>query len=390
MSTPITHTAIDDVLERAVQTGALPNAVAIAADREGIIYEGAAGPRAPGEPEPVGTDSRFRIMSMTKMVVTATALALAEQLKLDLDAPVEEYCAPFADLQVLERIEAGEPVLRPPASKATVKQLITHTTGLGYWFFSESLRDWEQATGTPAVITGDRRVLGAPLTADPGTAFVYGLGTDWLGQVIEAVWGAGLDDAVATLVTGPLEMTETAFGLPPGPRAEVVPVHLRAADGSWAPSQIDLPTSPGYLSGGHGLYSTPRDYLRFAQMLLGDGTSPGGVTVLAAQTVKDAFADQIAPLSFPAAIDSADPASSRPMTVGEGHTWGHGLLINTADQPGRRRAGSGAWAGLFNTHFWVDREAGITGAFYTALLPFLDPGALESYQQFETALYASL
>ena len=390
MSTPITHTAIDDVLERAVQTGALPNVVAIAADRDGIIYEGAAGPRASGAPDPVGPDSRFRIMSMTKMVVTATALVLADQLKLDLDAPVEEYCAGFAELAVLQDIRDGQPVVRPPASKATVKQLITHTTGLGYWFFNDLVARWEKATGAPAVITGDRRVLDAPLTCDPGTAFVYGLGTDWLGQVIEAVWGDPLDDAVATLVTGPLEMTATAFGLPAAERAEVVPVHLRAADGGWAASQVDLPTEPDYLSGGHGLYSTPRDYLRFQRMLLGDGTSPDGVTVMAADTVKKAFADQIAPLVFPAAIASADPASSLPMTVGDGHTWGHGLLINKADLPGRRRAGSGAWAGLFNTHFWVDRTTGVTGAIYTSLLPFLEPAALRAYEQFETAVYASL
>jgi methyl acetate hydrolase len=113
------HSAIDEVLEQAVDSGAVPNVVAIAADREGIIYEGGAGPRAPGQSATVDADTRFRIMSMTKMVATVAALQLSEQSKLDLDAPVEEYCPDFAEVQVLERVDGGTPVLRAPASKAT-------------------------------------------------------------------------------------------------------------------------------------------------------------------------------------------------------------------------------------------------------------------------------
>ena len=104
MSSTALRPAIDALLERAVSTGAVPNVVAIAADRDGIIYEGAAGPRVAGESRPGRRATRrFRIMSMTKMVATVVALALMEQSKLDLDAPVEEYCPEFAEVQVLER-----------------------------------------------------------------------------------------------------------------------------------------------------------------------------------------------------------------------------------------------------------------------------------------------
>ncbi|MGA9856952.1 MAG: serine hydrolase domain-containing protein [Solirubrobacteraceae bacterium] len=390
MSSPASHRDLDQILQGAVASGAVPNVVAVAADRDGVVYEGAAGPRAPGSSDPVGVDSRFRIMSMTKMVVTVAALVLAEQFKLDLDAPVEEYCPEFADLAVLERIEAGRPVERAPAAKATVKQLVTHTSGLGYWFWNDLILEWERATGTPPVMSGAAAVLTTPLACDPGTAFVYGLGTDWLGKVVEAVWGHPLPDAVSTLVTGPLEMNATSFTLSESERGAVVPVHLQAAEGGWAASEIDLPASPDYWSGGHGLYSTPRDYLTFQRMLLGDGTSPDGTIVLKPETVAAAFADQIAPLGFPAEIASADPASTYGLSVGPDHSWGHGLLINLADQPGRRRAGSGAWAGFFNTHFWVDRAAGLTAAIYAQLLPFLSPGAVTVYEDFEAALYASL
>jgi methyl acetate hydrolase len=384
------HSAIDEVLEQAVDSGAVPNVVAIAADRKGIIYEGAAGPRVPGESGIVDADTRFRIMSMTKMVATVAALQLMEQSKLDLDAPVEEYCPEFAQVPVLERVEGDTPVLRPPASKATVKQLITHTSGLGYWFWSSGVSAWEQATGTPNVLSGSKVIFNAPMVADPGTRFIYGINTDWLGRVVEAAGGRGLDEAIATGITEPLGMTRTAFTITEDQLHEATPVHLRGQDGAWAASDIELVSEPDWWAGGHGLYSTPHDYLAFQRMLLGNGTSPDGVEILASETVDAAFTNQIGDLDFPAEIPTADPASSFGLSVGPGYKWGYGLLLNMHDEPGRRRAGTGAWAGLANTHYWVDRLTGITGAIYSQFLPFIPPEALQLYSDFETALYASL
>ncbi len=384
------HAAIDDVLEQAVASGAVPNVVAIGADREGIIYEGGAGPRVPGESGTVDGGTRFRIMSMTKMVATVAALQLTEQSKLDLDAPVEEYCPEFAQVQVLERVDGGRPILRAPATKATVRQLITHTSGLGYWFWSSGVAAWERATGTPNVLSGSEVIFNAPMVADPGTRFVYGINTDWLGRVVEAAGGTGLDEAIAAGVTEPLGMTDTAFTITQEQLQEATPVHLRGEDGAWAASEIELASDPDWWAGGHGLYSTPRDYLKFQRMLLGSGTSPDGVQILSAATVDAAFTNQIGDLDFPAEITTADPASSFGLSIGPGYKWGYGLLLNTHDEPGRRRAGTGAWAGLANTHYWVDRSTQITGAIYSQFLPFIPPEALQLYADFETALYASL
>jgi CubicO group peptidase (beta-lactamase class C family) len=390
MSVEQVRTSIDGILQEAVDAGAVPNVAAIAGDREGIVYEGAAGPRVAGGSDPVTVDTHFRIMSMTKMVATVAALQLMEQGKLDLDAPVEQYCPEFADLQVLEGFDGDTPRLRPPASKATVKQLITHTAGVSYWFWNADIVRWEALTGTPNVLSGADMIFTAPLVADPGTTFEYGINTDWLGKVIEAAGGKPLDVAVEEGVTGPLGMKETAFRMTPEQRANSVPVHLRNEDGSWAESDIDLNQEPDYWTGGHGLHSTPRDYLKFQRMLLGNGTSPDGVKILAASTVDAAFTNQIGDLDFPPAIPTADPATTADFNAGPGYKWGYGLLLNTEDVPGARRAGSGAWAGLLNTHFWVDRTTGVTGAIYTQSLPFVTPEAFKLYQDFERALYASL
>jgi methyl acetate hydrolase len=132
-------------------------------------------------------------MSMTKMPCTVAALQLVEQGRLDLDAPVAEYCPEFAALQVLTGFDGDAPVLRPPARPATVRNLVTHTSGLGYWFWSERLARWEQVTGVPNVVAGSRASFTAPLLADPGETFSYGINTDWLGKVVEAVGGVGLE-----------------------------------------------------------------------------------------------------------------------------------------------------------------------------------------------------
>jgi len=383
-----TLASIDEVLEAAVASGAVPNAVAIAADRDGVIYEGAAGSRVAGESDPVTVDTHFRIMSMTKMVATVVALQLMERGDLDLDAPIESYCPQFADLQVLDGFEGDTPKLRPPASKATVKQLITHTAGVSYWFWNADIVKWEAATGTPNVLSGSNVIFTAPLVADPGTRFEYGINTDWLGKVIEAAGGSTLDVAVKEGVTGPLGMTETTFLMNEQQRANSVPVHLKGEDGEWAPSEIELNQAPEYWAGGHGLHSTPRDYVKFQRALLGGG-SFDGVKILESSTVDAAFTNQIGDLDFPPEIATADAATTDSFAAGPGHKWGYGLLLNTEDIEGRRRAGSGAWAGLLNTHFWVDPSAGITGAIYTQFLPFVPQEAMKMYADFEAALYAS-
>jgi methyl acetate hydrolase len=380
---------IDKVLQAAVDSGAVPNAVAVAADDDGMIYEGAAGPQTVGGSADVGPDHHFRIASMTKMVTTVAALQQVERGKVDLDAPIETYCPSFAAIQVLDGFDGDVPQLRPPASKATVRQLATHTTGLSYWFWNPDLAHWAAATGAVNVMSGLAAIFDAPLVADPGTRFEYGINIDWLGKVVESASGQSLDVYFAEHILGPLGMVDTAFLMSPEQRANSVPVHVQAEDGAWVATDIDWNQQPEWWAGGHGLYSTPRDYLQFQRMLLGGG-SLGDVQILGSHTLAAAFTNQIGELDFPASITTADPAVSCDFAVGPDYKFGLGLLVNTADQPGRRAAGSGAWAGVFNSHYWVDPTTRVTGAIYSQFLPFVTPPAIEMYVDFETALYASL
>jgi methyl acetate hydrolase len=390
MSRSIERAAIDQVLKDAVDSGAVPHVAAIAADADGVFYEAGFGPRVAGQDGEVSAGTEFAIMSMTKMLVTVAALQLVEQGRLDLDAPVDAYRPEFAEIKVLEGFDGDTPRLRAPASRATVRHLVTHTSGLAYWFWDENVARYEQLTGLPNVVPGLIDAFTVPMVADPGTRFVYGINTDWLGRVVEAVTGQGLDVVVKEAITAPLGMDSTSFTLTAGQAATRAAVHVKDENGHWFDAgDVVNRTDPDWWAGGHGLYSTPRDYVRFERALLRGGELDG-TRILARDTVDQAFRNQIGELDFPAEIPTADPASSGPLSLGPGYKWGYGLLLNTADQPGGRRAGSGAWAGLFNTHFWIDRTTGICASIYSNSLPFIPPEALKLYLDYETALYAAL
>jgi CubicO group peptidase (beta-lactamase class C family) len=172
-------------------------------------------------------------------------------------------------------------------------------------------------------------------------------------------------------------------------RPNSTPVHVKGEDGTWTAIGEVLNQSPDYFAGGHGLYGPPSDYIKFQRALLRGGELDG-TRILRQSTVDEAFANQIGDLDFPADCPTADPVSTCDFTAGPGFKWGYGLLLNTSDLPGMRRAWSGAWAGLCNTQFWVDRTSGVCGSIYSNFLPFVTPEAMTMYNDFERALYASL
>jgi CubicO group peptidase (beta-lactamase class C family) len=184
-------------------------------------------------------------------------------------------------------------------------------------------------------------------------------------------------------------MGDTLFRLDEDRSANCVSVHVKGEDGAWTSAGEILNQKPDWWAGGHGLYSTPRDYIRFERALLRGGELDG-VRILGQDTVDAAFSNQIGHLDFPAEIPTADPPTTDSLRVGPGCKWGYGLLLNTHDVPGRRRAATGAWAGLFNTHFFIDRTTGVCASIYTNSLPFITDEAWKLYGDFESALYASL
>lgn len=381
---------IDGLLGDAVEAGAVPGAVAMAADRDGVLYEGVAGKLSVDGDAEARLDTVMWLASMTKPITSVAALQLVAEGRLSLEQTVDSLRPEFGNLQVLEGFDGDEPRFRPPAGRATVRQLITHTSGVGYWITNPDIARFHEVTGVPNVISGSiDALIGVPMAADPGTRWEYGSNTDWLGLVVEAVSGRPLDQYLAEFVLGPLGMTDTTFVPGDEQRERGMAMHARTPAGGLAAIAFALPTEPDWWAGGHGLYSTAGDYLRFQRALLRGGEL-GGERVLSEDMVELMFTNQIGDISPPTSIPTGAPELTNAIELGDepGQGWGTGLRLVTDDVPGMRRAGTGDWFGLCNGYLWIDRTSGVTGVLLTQLLPFWDAKVVELAQGFEAATYA--
>jgi methyl acetate hydrolase len=382
---------IDGLLETAAEDGTLPGVIAIAGDRDGTLYEGAFGRLSVDSGQPARVDTMLAIASMTKAITSVAALQLIEQGRLQLEQPVASIVPAFDELQVLDGFDGHTPRLRAPASQATVHQLLTHTSGLGYTFTSAELLRYYELEGTPGALAITRADLyELPLIGDPGARWAYGTSTDWLGQVIEALSGQDLGAYCSQHIFAPLGMSDTTFTPSAHQRTRMMTLHSRDPDGALVHSPIELPREPDYLSGGHGAYSTAGDYLRFMRALLRDGELDGK-RILRAETVQLAFSDHLRGAPLPEVMRSAMPELTNDVpTLPLRQGWGLGVHLLEEDLPGMRRAGTGDWAGLFNCYYWIDRASGVSAAFFTQVLPFYDARIVQAMLAFNGALFSAV
>ena len=380
---------IDKVLQQAVDSGDVPGVVAAAADRDGVFYEGAFGRRNLNEPTPMTYDTLIRISSLTKAVTCTAAMQLIERGLIQIDQPVASIVPEFAEIQVLEGFDGDTPRLRPPKTQVTLSHLATHTAGFAYELWNDKILKYLQVTGHPGIMTGSKKVLFTPLAFDPGTDWAYGIGIDWLSQVVEAVSGQAIDKYLEDNIFGPLGMTRTTFAPSQAERASLVTVHARKADGTITPIDFDWVPNPEYILAGHGLYSTADDYMKFLQMFLHDGRFSGH-HILEPASVRRMTENRIGDL-YMQVMKSADPRQSCDAEFFPGMKKKHsfGFQINTEQWPGMRSAGSLAWAGLYNVFYWWDPTNGVAATILMQFVPFQDPRAMELYTNFEKAVYAS-
>ena len=379
------------VLDRTIATGKLNFAVAAVGNAGGQTWSHAAGYQDSEKTKPASPKNIIQIASMTKLVTTIAALQLMEQGKLDLDTPISAYAPELNDLKVLRGFEADDTPIFEKANRApTARELMTHTAGYVYEFWNADSLKAAQLGVSPSLLNGGN-YLAAPLAFQPGTAWEYGINTDWLGVLVERLSGQRLAEYFDEHIFKPLGMTDTFYELPADKLDRSVTVMARGAEGL-----VELPNfqptprekgSMAHYSGGGGLSSTVKDYGRILQMLLNDG-SLNDKRLLKSQTVDTMFQNNIGEIQ-PVALATVMPTMSNTadMSFGNNATFGLGLLIHTDGIKGGRKANAGSWAGLFNSYYWVDRQAGTYGIFGTQVLPFYDSVAIETLLEFEQAVY---
>ena len=380
------HPGLASILADAVAKGDVPFVVAMRGDSDGVTWSGTAGERAPGVP--ASLDTVFRIFSMTKAVGSTAAMILIDRGALDPDAPVESIVPAFAEIRVLEGFDGDTPILRAPRTKATVRHLATHTSGLVYEIWNPEVPRYMAATGHPSILSGLKESLRYPMVFDPGTRWDYGIGIDWLGQVVEAVDGRSIDAFCKAEIFDKLGMADTTFEAP-GSQGRLATVYARGEDGGLTPFEVAPPAHPAFYGMGHALYATAPDYMRFQRMFLNRGELDGE-RVLSAAAVERMLANHIGDLRI-GPLTTVVPAYSADVDLFPGIPKTHslGFLRVEQDVPGMRGAGAQGWAGLCNTHFWFDPARDVAGLIMTQSLPFGDPRFIQVYAAFERAVYAA-
>ena len=378
-----THkSALGEFMAKAVERGDVPGVVTLIVDRDGVLYEGAAGKQDVARGVAMPADAIFRIASMTKPVTSVGLMMLVEQGKVGIDDPVAKYLPQFDNRPVVAKLDpaTGSFETRPATTPITIRHLLTNTSGLGYAFSDPTMN--RMVAATKKVETE------LPLLHDPGTKWTYSPGTRVLGWVIEKVSGEPLDAYLRARIFEPLKMADTGYAVPQGKVARVVTVHARKSG-----KLVETPNPPKEstpVRGDGGLYSTARDYGRFVRMLL-NGGSLDGAKILSPQTVRTMGQAHTGALFIQTQPD-AMPERTRPFPIGAGRDkFGFGFQITAADPKYAkfRSAGSMSWGGINNTHFWIDPERRIGGIVLMQVLPFYDDACMGVLRGIEEIVYRS-
>lgn len=350
---------LSEFMQSLVDDGKIAGGVTMMARHGKVVHFEAVGMADREAKKEMQTDAIFRIASMTKPITSVAIMMLHDQGKLDLDDPLSKFIPEFKHPSVLISVDPLK--AKPAKGEITIRHLLTHTSGLGYNFTDTigPIYDKHGITGGLCNVTEPtleemmKKLAGVPLLFHPGEDWEYGLSTDVLGRVVEVASGMTLDRFVAEEICQPLAMTDTFFKAPPEKKQRIVAAYFtsdngieRLKDGKALPgSQTpDYPyhKSNKYFSGGGGLCSTPRDYMRFCQMLLNGGVL-NGKRLLRSDTVKMLTVDQLDGKTI--------PADKHILNVTD--QFGLGLTIYGDQNPNEQLRGAYAWFGFWTTSFRI-------------------------------------
>lgn len=338
---------MNQALQQHVDAGLLPGAVVLLGAGGQVAHWATLGRLDPAGDQAMPADAIFRIYSMTKPIVSLAALMLAEEGRLSLSDPVSRFLPVFARTQVgAERGGALvlEPALRPP----TVHDLLRHTAGFTYEFLGDSpvqrqyqAADLADRSRSSADFCAALAAL--PLFAQPGSCWHYSRATDVLGAVLEVVAGESLGPLLQRLILGPLGMVDTAFSVPAAQQHRIAEPFAQCPESGRPVALLDPREVPAFESGGGGLMSTAADYLRFLQLLRGQGRFEGQ-RLVSRKTVAWMTADHLGAI---APLGDMLPA---------GHGFGLGVAVRTATGLGPQPGSPGMyyWSGIGGTFFFVD------------------------------------
>ena len=353
---------IDSMCIDAISSGQIPGVVTLVARNGKIVHYKAFGMADNQSGRALKRDDIYRIASQSKALTATAVMILWEEGRFRLDDPISEYIPEFKNPQILKTFNPSDTsyTTEPAKSEITIRQLLTHTSGIGYGIIDEDERFkmiYHKAGVTDLFTTKNisigesiKKLAVLPLHHNPGEKFTYSEGLDVLGYFVEIVSGLPLDIYLRKHLFDPLGMNDTWFYLPAEKSSRLVPVQKKE-NGTWVPYPITfydpnypLSGSRRFFSGGAGLCSTAKDYAIFLQMYL-NGGEYNGIRILSRTTVDIILSNQI------------------------GDIWDgnfYGLAFQVVNQEKHEKGGEGSagtfgWGGYFNTQYFADPKEKIIG-----------------------------
>ena len=367
--------------ERYIDRGRIAGAVTLVARRGQVAYLSAIGQRDRERKRPMTEDTLFRIYSMTKPVASVALMMLVEEARCALKDPVARYIPAWENLRVYHHGSYPNFVTEPARRPMTIRDLLTHMSGLTYGFmFHDAVDAAYRKVGVSGGIPGESRpstlkdmadkLAGLPLLFSPGTRWSYSVSTDMVGYLVEVISGMPFDRFLRERIFEPLGMRQTDFSVPEG-GAERFATNYRRDPARGLIVEDDPEVSPylqpqTFFSGGGGLISTAEDYRRFCQMLLNGGHYEGK-RLLGRKTIELMTSNHL-----PEGEDLAGLATgtfSETSYDGVGFGLGFAVLLDAAKRQSHGSCGEYYWGGAASTAFWIDPAEELVVVFLTQLMP---------------------
>ena len=338
---------------------------------------------------PMQKDAIFRIASQSKALISVGIMILQEEGKLLITDNLSKYIPEFKKTTVAVPTEGGGYEVVNAKREITLRDLLTHTAGIGYGggpaadkWKEAGITGWYFAHFNEPVGATVARMAALPMDAQPGEKFVYGYNTDILGAVIEKASGMPLDQFLQTKITGPLGMNDTHFYLPENKAGRLATVYAASASGPAVrvSDESSMDGQGAYVkgprksfSGGAGLLSTASDYAKFLQMML-NGGELNGKRILSPKTV------EIMTVSHLGDIDYS-------WGKGVGFGLGFSVVEDLGDRGVPGSVGEFAWSGAYGTAFWVDPKEELVVAYFKQLRP---TEGLDDQSKLRTLIYQAI
>jgi len=375
---------IEIKIQKQISNTDIPSVVMGKISRNGEMSFYSNGPSRWDRDDTINPKNIFSIASMTKSLTSVAALQLVEQSQVTLDEPLDEHLPEMSKRLILN--EDNEIIV--PQNSITLRHLLTHTAGFGYWFTCPQLGKWDELKSE---INWTENYQ--PRFFESGTSFMYGTSIDWVGKLVEKISGTNLEEYFRQHISGPLEMDSTWYNVPDELEHLVVgSSHRDAENGTIVKNEYQKMNPTEDFNGGGGLSSSPEDYGKFLACMLNKGTF-NGIKILEESTFKllnTPQLDDFKQIHRYVQVENVEtkPRGDKDYFFDSYDNW---TLAWAYDENSIvRPKGTAYWAGLFNTYFTIDFENEFALVYMTQVLPFNDMNSYNLFTSFERIVYNSI